>query len=460
MTQRRPITRGFWSVPFIGTLVAITIAIIYFLATQSIPIIHDAAGYHRIGRQIWTQGLFSKWELSEMRTWGYPTLLGGLLKLAAAVHLSERVLVFAVQLAAYIASAFALRWAIGRARVPAWAATAAFCAVLLHPFALIYPSFMLTESLSQSLGTAVLACAIALMADARRQVAIAAVGGLLSGMMMAVRPSSAFIVPTLLLALAGAWFVRRPGRRAMLGMATAALLCLSAPLMPQLRNNIVYYQKPTVLVAAPFAQGQQYIGILWIKYATSIEPNRDPQIKYLNPLAVDEPMAATNPMGWYLRHPGRGLVTFALHAFNLLDQDLPVPYNTTLVPGYYPFVSIANLAVVALGLTGIGAMAASWRRRTPVERWTAAIAVGTLVCHLGLHSLFSVEARYGVAALIILYAFAAISLGWLIRTASARARLLVGIWVIAFCIGGSLLSSWVRWQSPAIRAEIEAAARP
>jgi len=47
----------------------------------------------------------------------------------------------------------------------------------------------------------------------------------------------------------------------------------------------------------------------------------------------------------------------------------------------------------------MGMIAASWRRRTPPERWAAALAVLMLACHLGLHSVLPVEARYGVAAL-------------------------------------------------------------
>ena len=124
------------------------------------------------------------------------------------------------------------------------------------------------------------------------------------------------------------------------------------------------------------------------------------------------------------------------------------------MPPYYPYVSIANLAVVALGLAGIGLVAAGWKRRTIIERWTIAIAVLTLVCNIGLYSTGSVEARYGVPALVVLYGFAVICAGWLIRTAQHRSRLLVAVFVIAFCVGGSRLSSWVRWQAPPIRAEI------
>jgi hypothetical protein len=443
--------------PLLGALAAVAIGLLLFHTSLSIPIIHDAAGYHRIGQQIWAQGLFTQWELSDLRTWAYPTFLGGLLKLAQSTGIAERWLVFGVQLAAHLASVFALRAALHRAGIQRWIADSVFYVLLIHPFALIYPSYMLTESLSISLGTAVLACAIGVLSDPRRQVAIAAVGGLLCGFMIAVRPASMFMVPALLLAWVAVWFLRRPAGSKMLGMVAAGLLCFSLPLMPQLRNNMVYYGKTTVLVAAPFAQGQQYIGILWLKYATSIEPHQDPQIKYLNPLAVDEPLAAKDPTAWYLRYPGRGVVTIAIHAFNLLDQDLPLPYNLTLIPTYYPFVSIANLAIVALGLAGLGVVVAGWPRRSAIEKWIIVIAVVTLVCHLGLHSLFSVEARYGVFALVLLYAFAAICGGWLIRTAQNRARLLVSAFVVAFCVGGYFLSAWVRWQALPIRAEILAA---
>jgi hypothetical protein len=438
--------------PLWGALLAVLIGFLYFQASLSIPLVHDALGYYRIARQIWREGLFSKWELSDIRTWGYPTFLGGILRLAAMVGASERWLVFVVQMGAHIASVFALRVAMRRAKIEHWAAEAVFYTLLIHPFALIYPAYMLPESLSLSLGTCALACAIALLSGSRGQVAIAGVLGLICWLMIAVRPGSIYILPVLAVALTAVWFLRRPALSRMFTIAAVSLIGLSLPLTPQLRNNLVYYGRMT---AAPaYTGGLQYSGVLWIKYATSIEPNRDPQVKYLNPFAAVQSPPAKNPIRWYVWYPGRGAVTLGLHVFNLLDQDLPLPYNLTLVPAYYPYVTTANLAVVALGLAGMGVIAASWRRRTPAERWTAALAVLMLTCHLGLHSVFSVEARYGVAALVVIYAFAAICSGWLIRTAQNRSRLIVGVFVLAFCTSGTWLSAWVRWQAPAIRAEI------
>ena len=59
------------------------------------------------------------------------------------------------------------------------------------------------------------------------------------------------------------------------------------------------------------------------------------------------------PWRWYLEHPGRGLLTIALHTFNLTDQDLLFTYSRDLDPWYRVPLGIVNHAAVALGALGL-----------------------------------------------------------------------------------------------------------
>jgi hypothetical protein len=435
----------------LATIAAVIIGSIYFAVSLSVPIIHDAHGYYRIARQISTEGVFSKFELSEMRTYGYPAVLASLLTVADVTGANERALVFAIQLLAHIASAFLLRYALLVAAIRHWAASAAFYAVLLHPFALIYPAYMLTESLSLSLGTCVLACAISLFGIAPHRFWLGAAGGLLCGMMIAIRPANVYILPAWFLALLVPIALNRYTVRRSLEILLVGAAAMFIPLVPQLRNNLVYYDKLTPLVAARFAHGQQYIGILWIKYATSVIPGENPQILYLNPFATDRALAAAAPVKWYAQYPFRGAATLVLHAFNLLDQDMPLPYNVTLTPRYYPLVSVINLAVVAFAVCAAAFLFRIRGRLNGAERWACAVALVVVLSHLGLHSLFSVEARYGVAALVPIYGCAAV-FAVAIKHLLPSVRLMVAGAVIAATAAGGALSVWVRSQSPAIRA--------
>ena len=75
-------------------------------------------------------------------------------------------------------SDIALCAAMRRAKIQSWVTEGVFYILLIHPLALIYTPYMMTESISLSLGTAVLACSIALLSGSRGQVAIAGVGEL------------------------------------------------------------------------------------------------------------------------------------------------------------------------------------------------------------------------------------------------------------------------------------------
>ena len=323
--------------------------------------------------------------------------------------------------------------------------SAQLAAVVAHSFALLYPRYYLTETLSLSMGTALLAGAIAAWAG-RLPGWLHAVGGLVCGAMVMVRPANLFMVPVWLLVVGLA--LRRRQWVAVLG-----LFFILIPWWPQYRNNQLYHGEATPFVATKLVPLQQRMGVLFLKYATSIVPGADARIKYENPFLVDVEAATADPLGWYFRHPIAGLKTWVVHVFALFDQDLPLPYVEDPAPWYSPFVAGANWAVVGLGFWTMGFV---WRRRSELTAGEkgAVILTGTLILgHIGLHSLMLVGGRYGVALLIPLYGFAAVGL---VGLRGRKEGLAVGAVLLVVSGAGVTASTWLQRQAPAIQGAMVA----
>ena len=433
---------------FLATVMAIVLAYLYGKHTVEVPTIHDAEGYRLIAQDIQSLGVFSKYYLSELRTYGFPAFLSLVWQLGKAVGWTERVAVWVVQVALHFGAAALLWWALRRAGVRSWASVAAYAAVVAHPFALLYPGYYLTESLSLSLGTILLAGGIAAWAG-RLPGWLWAVNGLVCGAMVMVRPANLFMVPLWLLVVG--WALRKRQWVAVLG-----LVCIVIPWWPQYRNNRLYHGEATPFVATRLVPLQQKMGVFFLKYATSIVPGGDARVKYENPFLVDVEAATADPLGWYCRHPIAGLKTWAVHVFALFDQDLPLPYVEDLAPWYSPYVAGANWGVVALGLLTMGG---AWRRRSELTAGEigAVILSGLLIVgHLGLHSLMLVEGRYGVALLVPLYGFGAVGLVGLWRRSAGREWLAVGAMLLLVSGTGAAGSIWLQRQAPAIQSAMVA----
>ena len=140
---------------------AVLLALIYGWHVVPLPLVYDAEGYRQIAQNILKDGVFSKFYLSELRTYGYPAFLSWVVRLAEAVGWSERWVGFGVQWGLHMGAAWCLWLALRRAGVRSWVATAGYAGVVAHPFALLYPGYFLTESLSLSMGTLLLAGGIA-----------------------------------------------------------------------------------------------------------------------------------------------------------------------------------------------------------------------------------------------------------------------------------------------------------
>ncbi len=436
-----------------GILIAVATGAAHYYVSRSVPLIHDALGYYRIANQIWSNGLFTNYELSDLRTYGYPAALGGMLRLAALTHFPERTIVFVVQLAAHIGACFFLRYAFRIAGVRLWVRETVFSITLCNPLVLVYPSYMLTESLSFSCTIALFASAAIACARPRFTEGPLIAGGLFLGYLIALRPANIYLIPMWGIALL-ATFWRRPAI-SFFYASSLSFIPVLIPLVPQICNNLLYHHTFTPLVARSFAKEQEYAGILWSKTVTFLDPGHQAGVVYLNPLYHGEPLSQTDPLGWYIHHPGRGIGTIALHTFGLFDQDFPHPYNFTLTPGYYPLVSDLNLWIVALGWIAIVFLLFRWRRLGRPEQYIAILAFLTVGAHLSVHSLSSVECRYGVPALMFVWAAAGLLMVYLYRQGSARERILVIVVSVLLAIAGSRLSSRIRWQAPQIRAAIE-----
>jgi hypothetical protein len=441
-----------------GALLAAVVAHAYYFAWLDVPILHDAAGYVRAARDIARNGLFSKYELSDLRTYGWPLIINWLMQLSRWLGIPLRLLAFEFELALHLFACFWLRRALRLTALPPRVASILTLSVALNPLVLIFPSYLLTESCSISLTILFFSSCIWVLSPAGNSVlyGVTALGSFLLGFAVMVRPSNLSLVPVWVLTLGSLFLLHRPKFGRSLATAALAAVFASVPLIPQLVNNVRYYHAWTPLVATDFTAGARWLGIRCIKYAGAQIPSVNPQVFYDNPFGGVPDATTKYPIDWYSHNPGKGALTLGLHAFNLLDQDLPFPYNTDLTPFYYPAVSIMNLMVVACGLTGIVLAripaAASCRQVLPLYL----LAITALLSDLAMHIPYAAETRWGVGALMVLYGFAA----WLVFVEMRGMRMIrisaILCGAVGFAAAGGVLSNWVRLQAPSIRASLDA----
>jgi hypothetical protein len=413
------------------------------------PSAWDATSYVNIAREIAERGLFSKYEGSGFRTYGYPLVLSFVLRVAAATGASFVVLLFGFQFLAYSGAALFLRHAL--APISATAARIVFCGLLLNYYALIYTPESLTESLSLSL--LVLAAgwwATLWRAGVATWPLLA--GSLTVGFACMVRPANAFMIPVWVFGVA-LLLLRERAPVARVALCLAALVAaVAAPTIPQVRNNVIHYAKATPMVSADLGLLQQSMGVRYLKYATALPPVTQAPIHYDNPLYMGTTMSEASPWSWYIDHPWRGVATVALHTFNLTDQDLLFTYSRDLSPWYRVPLGIVNHAVVALG--GVGLILLGLRMHSmkePRSRDAYVMLVALIVANWAVYAWTAVEMRFGSVLLLVLFPLAAYGA---LRIAASRSRGktgLVAAGVAGYIVLALLLSEWVRDQSPLIR---------
>jgi len=448
--------RSLLGIPESAALVlAAIVAYAYYFAWLDVPVLHDAAGYLRAGHDIANHGLFTKYDVSDLRTYVWPLVLSGFVRLCDWTGLSIRLVVFCFNLTCWLASCLVLRRAFLTTGASLRLARLGFLAIVLNPLLLIYPSYLLTESLSFSLIVVLVAVCVFIVSPAgqARFQWLTAVGSLLLGIAIMTRPGTLALAPVWCAAVLFGFIRHRPSLKVLVSASVLGVVLLAAPMVPQFINNVRFYGRWTPLLADDFSQRGRWFGVRYIKHATASIGTLRPEVMYENPLYGGEPLSEESPLAWYWQHPFKGAATTALHIFNMLDQDLPFPYNTTLVPTYYPAAAIANMFVVGCGLIGVFVAGRAVRASAEARPYYL-LALIMMASQVGMHMLFAIETRWGVPLLMVLYVLATFLVAsWLPAAPPAR-RIAAILGAGAIAAASFPLSQWVRQQAPQIRAAI------
>jgi hypothetical protein len=428
---------------------ALIIAHAFYARSLIFPSAFDSQYYRIIATDIGNVGPFAKFAAAHLRSYGYPLFLLALEAVAEVLHVPWGLVAFEVQLALYVAAALALRGSIAIASPRL--ARIVFIALALNPFALLYTTDTLTESLSITLIVLAAACWTRMLVVASPSWTALAVGSFAIGLAIVVRPGNVFALPAWIAgAFVIAWIHRRNFRQRMLG-ALIVIAFLALPMAPQVANNVSHFGKWTPLITANLGRFQMYWGVQSLKYASGLPPIAHPSIYYENPFVQGRPVDYWHPRDWYLQYPVAGIATMALHVFGMLDQDLLFTYARDLDPWYRRPLGVLTHGTVALAVLALGLL--GWRSRHDRNARAIAVTVAALVVpHVALHASTAVEMRFGLPLLVL----AAPLAGWFVSAfwpaASLRQRGLVASFVLAWIVGSLVLSDWIRHQAPQIVA--------
>ena len=442
---------------------ALTAAILFSVSRLQSPLGYDDAGYFAIAEHFARVGLFADYPFSVLRTYGYPFFLSGAVALGHILPVHPRIIAVIAQFALYLGGAILLRRELNAWR--AGSGNLAFIGCCLNIFVLVYFAEILTDGVSAAL---LLYLVWALLGLARtRRLTMAAAAGLLAGFLIVIRPGNVFLAPFWFAAVLFSSFVARSFRTIALAIA-----CLILPLLPQLWNNIKIHNAYTPLVPFDQLSFQHKLGVMALKYVTG--PPDAPTVHYSASMlesVLKEPAWFSNdkmccaanvqvfyenplfagtqldyPLQWYVMHPVRGVATFALHIFALVDQDFIFPYPTTLHPHYRVVTSTANHLMLALAFCG------AWmfvRRST----WGLWVLVGAYIGgFISIYGLTAVEARFGLPILV----FAAPLAAWTcaaLPSITTRALTTVVLSAAIYTSVALLISNWMRDQAPSIRCK-------
>jgi hypothetical protein len=257
---------------------------------------------------------------------------------------------------------------------------------------------------------------------------------------MAVRPANAVVVA----ALAVVWALRLSRwRERVVPAAFAALMGLIPPLLPQALINDRLVGKPSPFVVSDLYRQQRLWGMGALKYGTLLIEGRSPLLTYSNPFYRNDP----GPRTFLRRHPVSYLTTLALHAFAMVDTDLPFTYVTDLSPGYRWPLSVVNYSLLYLALAGGLVAASRGIRRRPMDEIGFALLSTLFVgaAYLVIYLPVEVESRFGLPLQLLATPLIVVGARWLVdrrrESRSARTLLLVG-WP-TFVLSCALLSAWI-----------------
>ncbi len=417
------------------------LAVLFFLE-GSRGVLYDSFHYFTLSRIISTEGL---WSLhSRVRTYGYPLFISLVTGFSNASPQSARVLVFAAQLSIYLAAALYASRVAERIFGSERFFYGTYLAMALDPIALIRT----TEMLSDLLSAVLILLALLPPLEKGRPLRRAFVSFLCAGLSVAVRPANLAVLP----ALAVIWLLRarlygeRPARPLCLGGAAIALA-----LAPQLYGNVSAYDVWTPLLPERLYREQVGWGMSILKYGTLVLPGRAPELVYENPFY---PRGASSPGEFLKLRPLGYAATLGLHAFALVDQDLPFSYVNKPRLWYRWPLSLWNYAFLFFaGLSVTRALARRPSGRSAAKIYFVAAAL-TSTCYAAIYLPVAVESRFSTPLYLVLAPAAVAGALWL---AERRPGTVLGIGIagcafVAICVR---LSLWLAAQAPVLASLLQ-----
>jgi hypothetical protein len=421
------------------TASAVLLASLCFREGYPTPI-YDSLGYYILSIVLRIQGL-SAWP-TDLRTYGYPLFVAIVTGFRDLPPEEVRLATFVAQLVVFLAVCHCVSRKLAAIFRSETLGVWAYGVGALNPVLLIHT----TELLSDLVSAVLVQLCVALSWKVPEE--DAAGGGvnrrvflsfLCAGAAVAVRPANAVVVVALCAVWAlraGRW--REPG----LSGVVAALVGLIPPLVPQTIINYGLSGKLNPLLVAGLYGQQRVWGMGTIKYGTVLIDGRSPFLTYLNPFYAGDP----GPRVFLLHHPLRYLATLGLHAFAMLDPDLPFTYVTDLRPGYRWPLGVLNAVLLYLALVGL--LLGAWRalRRRKFDElefvFLSTLVVGS--AYLVLYLPVAVESRFGIPILSLATPLI-VGAGWLWRfggigpAGKTAAALGLPVWLTG-CV---LLSAWI-----------------
>ena len=422
------------------TAAAVAIGCAAFVAGYP-SVIFDSWGYYYLSGILRTKGLFG-WP-TDVRTYGYPLFVALVTGFRDVPPEEARLIAFGSQLAIFLGACFFVSRRLARILGSATAGFWAYAFSALNPVLLLHTTELLSDLLSAVLLQLALAFAWRLPADGRasqtasRQIFLSF---FCAAAAVEVRPGNAVVVAALVLVWA---FRAVRWRDVRIGSAGVALAGFMLPLIPQMMINSRRFGTLSPLIVSDLYRQQRLWGMGALKYGTVLIPGHSPFLTYVNPFYRGDP----GPRSFLLHHPVEYVTTLALHAFAMLDSDLPFTYITNLRPGYRWPLSIVNYLLLYLALVGCLLSVARVLRRRPIDETAFALWSTVVVCaaYLAIYLPVEVESRFGLALELLMTPLVVTGALWFVRTRPKphTARTLLAVGAPAFVLSCALLSAWI-----------------
>jgi hypothetical protein len=351
--------------------------------------------------------------------------------------------VFVAQLAIYVlicrAAAARLGQVFGSRRLE----LAVFALTALNPLALAHATEMLSDLLASALVYLAVTLTVPLPVSRGAHARDFLLSMFLASLATVVRSANVVVIGV----VAVLWLARYVVFRDVPWRLTPLVVIASAAVFaPQVVNNYLAFNSTSPFVSRNEYGGDLLAGASSLKYFTVDIPGTPPQWISSNPFVSTESATSINDV--VAQQPLGYAATLAMHAFAVLDQDLPFTYVTELRPWYrWPF-SIGNFLYLALAGLGLGIGLLRYRHDLRDPRafafvGVAAVCAGILAVYLPPH----VENRYSLPLypLLALGVVEASATLWTWTREGDRARLAAStVGVVLVASSALALSQWLQ----------------